>query len=160
MFQRSNLAASACVLSGLLTSGAYAQDWSHDRDEDHIRHVLLISVDGMHAVDYFNCSKGINGVKMARPYCPNLAALGQVGVNYLETSASKPSDSFPGLMAIVSGGSPRTIERFMTLPTIVRLTRPQRRRETGSQRVIASLAHLRLAPQPSTTRESISTRRS
>jgi len=27
--------------------------------------------------------------------------------NYRDTSTSKPSDSFPGLTAIVSGGSPR-----------------------------------------------------
>ncbi len=43
-------AACACVLSGLLISSAYAQDWSHDRDEDHIRHILLISVAGIFGV--------------------------------------------------------------------------------------------------------------
>src|SRR5215472_4972467 len=37
-------------------------------------------------------------------YCPNLKALAQHGVNYLNSSTSKPSDSFPGLMAIISGG--------------------------------------------------------
>jgi hypothetical protein len=91
---------------------AYAQNWSHDGDEGHIRHVLLISVDGMHAVDYLNCSKGISGVNNDAPYCPNLAALGQTGVNYLDTTTSKPSDSFPGLMALVTGGSPRTVGAF------------------------------------------------
>ncbi len=64
-------------------------------------HVLLISVDGMHALDYLNCASA--------GYCPNLAALGTNGVNYLDTSTSKPSDSFPGLMAIMTGGSPRTM---------------------------------------------------
>ena len=43
---------------------------------------------------------------------PNLAELAETGVNYLEASASKPSDSFPGLMALVSGGSPRTVGAF------------------------------------------------
>jgi hypothetical protein len=33
-------------------------------------------------------------------------------VNYLNTSTSKPSDSFPGLMALVTGGSPRTYGAF------------------------------------------------
>jgi hypothetical protein len=66
-----------------------------------ISHVLLISVDGMHALDYLNCTSG--------GYCPNLAALGTTGVNYLDTSTSKPSDSFPGLMALMTGGSPRTM---------------------------------------------------
>ena len=46
------------------------------------------------------------------PYCPNLAALGQNGVNYLDATTSKPSDSFPGLMALVTGGSPRTVGAF------------------------------------------------
>jgi Type I phosphodiesterase / nucleotide pyrophosphatase len=63
----------------------------------------------MHVVDFLNCSAGISGVNSGAPYCPALAALGETGVNYLNTSTSKPSDSFPGLMALVSGGSPRTI---------------------------------------------------
>ena len=42
----------------------------------------------------------------AQPYCPAIAALGQTGVNYVAASTSKPSDSFPGLTAIVTGGSP------------------------------------------------------
>jgi hypothetical protein len=78
-------------------------------DSHSIRHVLLISVDGFHALDYLNCSKGIPGFNSGDPYCPNLAALGTTGVNYLDTSTSKPSDSFPGLMALVTGGSPRTM---------------------------------------------------
>jgi len=77
-----------------------------------VRHVLLISIDGMHAVDFVNCSNGISGVNGGEPYCPNLAALGQTGVTYLNTSTSKPSDSFPGLMALMTGGSPRTVGAF------------------------------------------------
>jgi hypothetical protein len=65
-----------------------------------INRVLLLSIDGFHALDYRNC--------VAAGTCPTLAALGQTGVNYVSTSTSKPSDSFPGLTAIVSGGSPRT----------------------------------------------------
>jgi hypothetical protein len=83
-----------------------------DDDEHSIQHVLLISIDGMHAVDFINCSKGISGINGGSAYCPNLAALGQTGVNYLEASTSKPSDSFPGLMALVTGGSPRTVGAF------------------------------------------------
>jgi hypothetical protein len=77
-----------------------------------IKHVLLISIDGMHSVDFLNCSQGISGVNNGAPYCPNLAALGQTGVNYTDTSTSKPSDSFPGLMALMTGGSPRTVGAF------------------------------------------------
>ncbi|HTV46522.1 MAG TPA: alkaline phosphatase family protein [Stellaceae bacterium] len=77
-----------------------------------IRRVLLISIDGMHALDFINCSEGISGVNGGAPYCPNLAELAETGVNYLETSTSRPSDSFPGLMALVTGGSPRTVGAF------------------------------------------------
>ncbi len=72
-----------------------------------IQRVLLISIDGMHAVDLLNCTEGLTDVNGGAPYCPNLAKLRVNGVNYLETSTSKPSDSFPGLTAIISGGSPR-----------------------------------------------------
>src|SRR5579864_6083318 len=71
-----------------------------------IQRVLLISVDGMHAVDFQNCAKGISTVRNGAPYCPALAALGRTGINYVAASTSKPSDSFPGLTAIVTGGSP------------------------------------------------------
>lgn len=71
-----------------------------------IQHVLLISVDGMHAVDFLNCAKGIVTANGGQSYCPAIAALGATGVNYVSASTSKPSDSFPGLTAIVTGGSP------------------------------------------------------
>ena len=74
--------------------------------DDDLRnnHVLLISIDGMHAVDYEVCAK--NGT------CPTLAKLGKTGVNYTRTTTSRPSDSFPGLMAIVTGGTPRTVGAY------------------------------------------------
>src|SRR6185437_5066795 len=95
----------------LSTLSAKAQDQDRDRGRDgnRIRHVLLISVDGMHEVDLLNCGKGLGGVNEGSPYCPNLAELANHAVNYVSASTSKPSDSFPGLMAIVSGASPRTM---------------------------------------------------
>ena len=75
-----------------------------DRDLDRNRHVLLISIDGMHAVDYENC--------VASQTCPHMAALRRNGVNYTRTTTSRPSDSFPGLMALVTGGTPRTVGAF------------------------------------------------
>ncbi len=47
-----------------------------------------------------------------QPYCPNLRELGETAKNYLDTSASKPSDSFPGLTTIVTGASPRLAGAF------------------------------------------------
>jgi Type I phosphodiesterase / nucleotide pyrophosphatase len=74
-----------------------------------VSHVLLISIDGMHAVDFLNCTQGIAGVTGGAQYCPNLAALGATGINYVGASTSRPSDSFPGLMSIVTGATPRTM---------------------------------------------------
>jgi hypothetical protein len=73
-----------------------------------IKHVLLISIDGMHALDFSNCSKGIKSIANGTPYCPQLAALAQHGTQYLHALASRPSDSFPGLTALVTGGTPRS----------------------------------------------------
>ncbi len=83
---------------------SFAQDSSWGQGP--IKRVLLISVDGMHAADFDNCAKGISTVNNGDPYCPALAALGKSGVNYVSASTSKPSDSFPGLTAIITGGSP------------------------------------------------------
>ena len=116
-----SLIASLCVLATMSGSAVLADGHSHGKGQggngqggdgngggdDHggpFQHVLLLSIDGMHAVDFLNCAK--SGL------CPNLAALGKTGVNYLATSTSKPSDSFPGLTAIISGGSPRTEGAF------------------------------------------------
>ena len=105
----------AAVGAGLLAASAGSPVHA-DSQEDHnrggVQHVLLISIDGMHALDFINCAQGISGFNGGQPYCPNLAELAETGVNYLEASASKPSDSFPGLMALVSGGSPRTVGAF------------------------------------------------
>jgi|SRR5579871_419657 len=87
------------------------------------RHVLLISIDGMHAVDYLNC---VNG-----GYCPNLAALGKTGVNYTRTTTSQPSDSFPGLMALVTGGTPKTVGAFYDVAYDRILAPPQKTTGNG-----------------------------
>jgi hypothetical protein len=73
-----------------------------------IKHVLLLSIDGMHAVDFYNCANGVAGVNGGDPYCPNLAALSQTGINYVNAESSKPSDSFPGMAALASGGTPKS----------------------------------------------------
>ncbi len=88
-----SLASSAILLSSMAHAGDIKQD-----------HVLLISIDGMHAVDYENCVRAGT--------CPNLAALGQTGINYTRTSTSRSSDSFPGLMALVTGGTPKSVGAF------------------------------------------------
>ena len=93
------LSAMLCLIPALLTTAALG-------DDHKIRSVLVISVDGMHAVDFKNCVNGISTINNGAPYCPALAALGKTGINYEAASTSKTSDSFPGLTAIVTGGSP------------------------------------------------------
>jgi len=65
-----------------------------------VKHVLLISVDGLHALDLANF---VNTHRDS-----TLAALSRRGITYTNASTSTPSDSFPGLAALVTGGSPIT----------------------------------------------------
>jgi hypothetical protein len=63
-----------------------------------VKHVLLISVDGLHALDLANY--------VAAHSDSTLAALSANGTTYTNDSTSTPSDSFPGLASLVTGGSP------------------------------------------------------
>ena len=91
---RSLLLASAAFLC--LTAGAQAAD---DRDDaPRVDHVLLLSIDGMHKVDL---EKWIAGH-------PNgaLAGLAARGLTYSKAYTTAPSDSFPGMIAQATGGTP------------------------------------------------------
>jgi len=87
------------VLSAALPLAALAEGGLHKHE-----HVLLISIDGMHVADLQYC--------VQHDSCPTLSRLNAHGVNYLRTTTSRPSDSFPGLMALVTGGTPRTVGAF------------------------------------------------
>src|SRR5882757_45925 len=92
---------SLLALTTIIAHPTFAvEDFHHSGN----RHVLLISIDGMHALDLQNC--------VAAKTCPNLAALTESGINYTRTSTSKPSDSYPGLMAIVTGGTPKLVGAY------------------------------------------------
>jgi Type I phosphodiesterase / nucleotide pyrophosphatase len=100
-------AGTAMALSLASGAAAIAAD-NNSVGTERVKHVLLISIDGMHAVDFYNCSRGIPVVNGGEPYCPNLAALSQSAINYVAAISSKPSDSFPGIAALVTGGSPKS----------------------------------------------------
>jgi hypothetical protein len=106
--------AAALVLPMLTIPRVSAQNFNGNNGNGNqgIRHVLLISIDGMHALDFINCAHGISGANGGSPYCPSLAALKPTGIDYLYASTARPSDSFPGLMALMTGGSPRTVGAF------------------------------------------------
>jgi hypothetical protein len=66
----------------------------------HDKHVLLLSIDGMHQSD-------LAWYVHAHPHSA-LAALTGAGVDYANAQTTVPSDSFPGMVAQVSGGNPKT----------------------------------------------------
>ena len=94
-------ALAACIATVALAQGVAESSWHGNDHDPRGRHVLLISIDGMHSVDLKSCE--------ASGTCPNLAALASRGVSYTGAATSRPSDSFPGLMAIVTGGSPKLV---------------------------------------------------
>ena len=118
--------ASGLAVALWLTPVIQAANIESSSTKSPIRHVLLISIDGMHAVDYINCKNGISTINGGNPYCPALAELGTTGLNYTAGSTTKPSDSFPGLMGIISGATPRSMgvyydvayDRVLAPPTI------------------------------------------
>ena len=71
---------------------------------EEIRHVLLVSVDGLHALDVERFVEG--HPKSA------LAELSGHGLTYTNARTPANSDSFPGLLALVTGGSP-CLPRFL-----------------------------------------------
>jgi hypothetical protein len=114
----------------------------------NVKHVLILSIDGMHAVDFYNCSHGVFGVNNGTPYCPNLAALSQTGINYVNTTSSKPSDSYPGIAAIVSGGTPKSTGLYYDVAFDRTLAGPAKTTGTG---LAASTCTPNVAPINGTT---------
>jgi hypothetical protein len=93
-------AVSAVTAAGLMASiGVQTTSAGADPGHGHNRHVLLISVDGLHNSDLAQCEA--NGA------CPNLAELAGAGTTYTNAKTSEPSDSAPGLMALVTGADPK-----------------------------------------------------
>jgi predicted AlkP superfamily pyrophosphatase or phosphodiesterase len=66
--------------------------------KNSVQHVLLLSLDGMHSLDVANLIKSKPGSALAKL---NLHA-----VNYSNALTTFPSNSWPGLLSMVTGGSP------------------------------------------------------
>jgi len=81
------------VLALLLSISGFAQQSGVTAS-----HVLLISVDGLHALDL---SRYVGSHPQSA-----LAELASHGVDYTNARTPANSDSFPGLLALVTGGSP------------------------------------------------------
>ena len=93
----SRIAAGIAIAASALCGQARAADVP-------IRHVLLISVDGLHALDVARYVE-------AHPDSA-LATLSRHGITYTSARTPTNSDSFPGLLALVTGGSPVTGDLF------------------------------------------------
>jgi hypothetical protein len=63
-------------------------------------HVLIISIDGLHELD-------VDRYIAARPDSA-LARLARTGVRFTDVSTPFPSDALPGLLALLTGGTPRS----------------------------------------------------
>jgi hypothetical protein len=81
-----------CVVAGAVTA--------LQAEPQKIEHVLLISVDGLHAID-------VSNYIAANPNS-TLATLASHGIRYDNAYIPSLSDSFPGLAALITGGSPVT----------------------------------------------------
>src|SRR5438067_163189 len=66
-------------------------------DDHKIRRVLVISIDGMHALDMALWVESHPGSALAK--------LSAQGINYTNASTTKPSDSIPATVGIFTGGS-------------------------------------------------------
>ena len=68
------------------------------------KHVLLISVDGMHGIDLTNW--------VEKHPASNFAQLTKHGAIYANAYTTAPSDSYPGMIAQVTGATPKTAGLF------------------------------------------------
>jgi hypothetical protein len=90
------LAGLAAIAAGTATAGGASP---HNRKQA-AEHVLLLSVDGLHQSDFVWYAKH-------NPHSA-LARLVRKGVEFTHAQTPFPSDSFPGMVAQVTGGNPKT----------------------------------------------------
>lgn len=100
--RRSNLALIVCFLAGGCGSGPNVGVTENALHGHHgaAKHVLLLSIDGFHDFDLTNY--------VAAHPSSALASLVARGTTYTQARTTAPSDSFPGTLGMVTGGSPST----------------------------------------------------
>jgi len=99
----SALGASALLASTAGAGNAFAAHGESDHSHS-ARHVVLLSVDGLHE---FDLQQWIREHPTS-----NIASLARAGTTYENASTSRPSDSFPGLLSEVTGGTPKSTGVF------------------------------------------------
>ena len=96
---RKLLLAGAALCSYAAGAGSAAQ-----AGHSHYARVLLISIDGFHQIDLQNWVANHSG--------STLAQLSKHGTTYNSALTTAPSDSFPGMIAQVTGSTPRSAGVF------------------------------------------------
>jgi len=99
MFSHFNARPLALATAAIVTFGCLAAQAAPDHS-NHAKHVILISVDGLHQSDL--------ETYVATHPGSTLAMLVDQGASYSDARTPFPSDSFPGLTALVTGGNPRS----------------------------------------------------
>ena len=101
---RDYLLSTAAIAAAMIACGvtaARADDDDRNSQARHgYKHVLLVSVDGLHSIDLRRWIESRPG--------GNLAKLTQNGVVYPNAYTTAPSDSYPGMLAQVTGGTPKS----------------------------------------------------
>ncbi len=100
---RRSLLSTAVGTAALLATGGQPARAANGGDTPAVastyKHVLLISVDGMHAVDLTKW--------VAQHPTSHIGALASHGIIYPNAFTTAPSDSYPGMLAQVTGATPR-----------------------------------------------------
>ena len=97
------LLAGTALATGLLVQPGLAASDSATRP---YAHVLLISIDGMHALDLTNF------LESSANSSSTLKSLSHHAVIFPNAFTTAPSDSFPGMIAQVTGGTPKSADVF------------------------------------------------
>src|SRR4051812_27809358 len=97
-------AVSGMLAAGIISALALGPVANASAAEASYKHVLLISIDGLHSLDLGNY--------VASHPDSTLASLVHTGVVYPNALTTMPSDSFPGFLAQVTGGSAKSTGVF------------------------------------------------
>ena len=97
-FVKQSISALVCAL--VVSAPVSTLAATEETSSSPVKHVLLISVDGLHALDLTNW---VNENPDS-----NIGQLAVHGIRYTNAQTSQPSDSYPGLAALVTGGAPQT----------------------------------------------------
>ncbi|KAG0366335.1 type I phosphodiesterase/nucleotide pyrophosphatase [Gamsiella multidivaricata] len=95
-----SISSSIALLLGVLALTSVSEAKPRHQSHSKVKHVLMLSIDGLR-------QKDLAGFVASNPKS-NLAGLVNTGIQFSNAQASKPSDSFPGLLAQLTGGSPAT----------------------------------------------------